>query len=338
MTFRDTHNVISSPASEAGRSPCGLPESAQIDLFGPAVALARPSASPERKRTAPSVKAEILCRALDELATSYAVTATMRGLPTPGTYGRNSGGSSPSAVLQKSLVSRLQARMDVSGSPEYELRWKSWDMQLGGADLCAAGVGAPHIRQRLWWVADSAPGGLGIDGSARRECGYADERGPDHRLAHPGSTERGRRTEPEGQLRGALYTPDGGGTLGMADAEYDGGRADKQERQEEGRIADLWDCGRLGDTDGSGRGELCRPEPMGAEQLAPERPGGFWSDAVLIPCRDGKTRRIKPGLAPLVARLPGDVGIIRAAGNSICPQVGAEFIRAYFEAKRAVTA
>jgi len=25
----------------------------------------------------------------------------------------------------------------------------------GAADLCAAGVGAPHIRQRLWWVADS---------------------------------------------------------------------------------------------------------------------------------------------------------------------------------------
>jgi len=26
---------------------------------------------------------------------------------------------------------------------------------VGAADLCAAGVGAPHIRQRLWWVADS---------------------------------------------------------------------------------------------------------------------------------------------------------------------------------------
>ncbi len=25
----------------------------------------------------------------------------------------------------------------------------------GAADLCAAGVGAPHIRQRLWWVADA---------------------------------------------------------------------------------------------------------------------------------------------------------------------------------------
>lgn len=27
--------------------------------------------------------------------------------------------------------------------------------EVGAADLCAAGVGAPHIRQRLYWVADS---------------------------------------------------------------------------------------------------------------------------------------------------------------------------------------
>jgi DNA (cytosine-5)-methyltransferase 1 len=25
---------------------------------------------------------------------------------------------------------------------------------VGAADLCAASVGAPHIRQRIWWVAD----------------------------------------------------------------------------------------------------------------------------------------------------------------------------------------
>ena len=27
---------------------------------------------------------------------------------------------------------------------------------VGAADLCAASVGAPHIRQRLWWVADAS--------------------------------------------------------------------------------------------------------------------------------------------------------------------------------------
>jgi DNA (cytosine-5)-methyltransferase 1 len=31
---------------------------------------------------------------------------------------------------------------------------------VGAADLCAASVGAPHIRQRLWWVADGIQQGL----------------------------------------------------------------------------------------------------------------------------------------------------------------------------------
>lgn len=29
---------------------------------------------------------------------------------------------------------------------------------VGAADLCSAGIGAPHIRQRLWWVAESDRG------------------------------------------------------------------------------------------------------------------------------------------------------------------------------------
>src|SRR5207237_5912839 len=36
---------------------------------------------------------------------------------------------------------------------------------VGAADLCAAGVGSPHRRQRLFWVADSASRGFGIDRS-----------------------------------------------------------------------------------------------------------------------------------------------------------------------------
>jgi DNA (cytosine-5)-methyltransferase 1 len=33
---------------------------------------------------------------------------------------------------------------------------ESADYAVGAADLCAAGVGAPHIRQRLYWLADAA--------------------------------------------------------------------------------------------------------------------------------------------------------------------------------------
>jgi DNA (cytosine-5)-methyltransferase 1 len=40
---------------------------------------------------------------------------------------------------------------------------------FGAANLCAAGVGAPHIRQRLFWVADANDAGL--EGRAARALG-----------------------------------------------------------------------------------------------------------------------------------------------------------------------
>ncbi len=55
---------------------------------------------------------------------------------TKGTSGRCSGNSSDPASLQSRLENRLQANLDVNGSPEYELTWKSWDMK-SGAPICA---------------------------------------------------------------------------------------------------------------------------------------------------------------------------------------------------------
>ena len=55
---------------------------------------------------------------------------------TPGTSGPSFDASSPSAVLQRSLESRLRAALDVNGSPEYALTWKHWDM-LSGPPICA---------------------------------------------------------------------------------------------------------------------------------------------------------------------------------------------------------
>lgn len=36
--------------------------------------------------------------------------------------------------------------------------------RVGAADLCAAGIGAPHVRQRIYWVGQSA--GEGLEGAA----------------------------------------------------------------------------------------------------------------------------------------------------------------------------
>lgn len=49
----------------------------------------------------------------------------------PGTSGPRCDGSSPSAVLTRSLASKLAALLDVNGSPEYRLTWKHWDLRSG---------------------------------------------------------------------------------------------------------------------------------------------------------------------------------------------------------------
>jgi DNA (cytosine-5)-methyltransferase 1 len=70
-----------------------------------------------------------------------------------------------------------------------------------------------------------------------------------------------------------------------------------------------------------------RPQQAGA-QAAGGGAGGFWDGAGWISGRDGKARRVEPGIRLLAARVPARVAKLRALGNSICPQVAAEILRA----------
>ena len=131
MTSEDTPKFICSPALEAGLTDSGSPDGPTTDLFGRQAVPAHRSALRGDRLTAQRAKAACLCGALDELATQYAQTAAMRGLPMPATYGRKSGGWQPSDALNESLVSRLRALLPLNGSPEYALRWKSSATLLG---------------------------------------------------------------------------------------------------------------------------------------------------------------------------------------------------------------
>ena len=62
--------------------------------------------------------------------------------------------SRASAALQSSLESRLMQRLDTAGSTLFKLTWKE-DYAVGKAVLGACSVGAPHIRQRLYFGADA---------------------------------------------------------------------------------------------------------------------------------------------------------------------------------------
>ncbi|KHE60295.1 hypothetical protein D407_0213725 [Pseudomonas aeruginosa] len=103
MTSSTTHNATSSRESASGRSPFAAPAGQMIDLFGPVPVLA--NLSPRQAK---------------EL-----------GLMTRVISGHILPGSSASAALEKSLVSRLQARTRSLGSTLYKLTWKPWNMPSG---------------------------------------------------------------------------------------------------------------------------------------------------------------------------------------------------------------
>lgn len=89
----------------------------------------KPSPSPDGPLVAPSGPDPVP-------ASLFQPPAKGKGWKTPDTSGPNSAGSSPSAVLQLSLESKLLQRMGEFGSMEYELTWKHWDMP-SGPRICA---------------------------------------------------------------------------------------------------------------------------------------------------------------------------------------------------------
>lgn len=102
-TSQASASAISSQASADGREPSNSPACQRMFDFG-----------------------------LDHAhANRFRVPASERAKWTNGTCGQSSPASSRSAALQQSLASRLRAAMDVNGSPEYVLTWKSWAMQSG---------------------------------------------------------------------------------------------------------------------------------------------------------------------------------------------------------------
>lgn len=163
---------------------------------------------------------------------------------------------------------------------------------VGAADLCAPGVAAPHLRQRLYWVAYR-------DGQGWRERGRAE------RLAElpPGH---------ESDRRGA----DGGVAYSESERRQRWWRTPAASWDESSRCGAP--CGLPDATQQHGT-ERGRSAPL----YRWSRP---WADFDICHDRDGKARRIEPGLVPLVDGLPGRVGLLRGYGNAIVPQLAAAFL------------
>jgi DNA (cytosine-5)-methyltransferase 1 len=205
---------------------------------------------------------------------------------------------------------------------------------VGACVLGAHSVGAPHIRQRLYWVAnskDTQRRGTGEKDDGRWRSEKVGRPSPDDGLSNPGGQglqgwqKQSARPEREATQRS-------GDADGMA---FSDGRDSCPERQQRGREQrqqqEDGGTGGLGDPQGRG----CRISGDAARQ----RDGGYvvgseWAGSQTILCRDGKYHRIptEPAFQPLVDGLsPGRVGLLRGAGNAIVPQVAATFVRAFLD-------
>lgn len=202
---------------------------------------------------------------------------------------------------------------------------------FGLVPFTSAGIGAPHIRERAYWVANS-------------DSGISDRRG-------------------NVRATGWDEYSNGGDDVRLADANHD--------RQQPGcRTGSSRECakqgnniGRGGQNGGLGNSNITRLEGLSGNDCAAGWKGqarsapatgvhmrvlevnGFWRDADWLFCRDGKWRPVEPGTFPLVdgasARMgrvePGvarvassnRVGRLKGYGNAINAQAAAAFIRAY---------
>ena len=221
----------------------------------------------------------------------------------------------------------------------------SADLEASGyafaaSDLCAAGFGGAHIRQRLYFagvgdgqqprleghagdVTDGGGGRNRVDQLPRQAhlSGWPDGLGDTDSaratIGLPETVEReSRDTEINDNGSDRLFRPGARRSItgGLADAEHDDPRAVEQERGSEGRGPDGRDHPGL-----AGPPAACAP-------LLGRTPADW------LFCRDGKWRPVEPGTFPLADAPAARVGRLRAYGNALDAETATQFVGAVMDA------
>ncbi|MGQ5989282.1 DNA cytosine methyltransferase [Serratia sp. IR-2025] len=211
----------------------------------------------------------------------------------------------------------------------------------------SAGVGAPHIRDRAYWVADAAG-----DRQQFRCTGTEAEKGWEARSAV------GRKLSQRSE--GCAVLDFQCATLCRAD-----GLADTNDNRQQSstRRSCGGECATEGDDDrrcseasGLANTDISKQRqnaerikrvsdvPAGRLESSAEVAGfcgdmpaspvnGFWRNADWLLCRDEKWRPVRPGSFPLVDGATARVGRLRAYGNAINAEAAKIFIAAYLESQ-----
>jgi DNA (cytosine-5)-methyltransferase 1 len=183
------------------------------------------------------------------------------------------------------------------------------DYTCGKVVFPACGVGAPHLRQRQYWVADSnlqheRPARQHTEGvtdptRASEACKLADSNSERH---------DGERILPREKQREDLEVAGSGEACKLADTEHSG---------PQGRIR------RGTDT----KWEDLNGYPGCSSTIGmPQPTNGHWRDVDWLGCRDDKWRPVEPGTFPLANGSPARVGRLRGYGNAIVAPQAQAFI------------
>jgi DNA (cytosine-5)-methyltransferase 1 len=204
----------------------------------------------------------------------------------------------------------------------------------------ACSVGAPHLRQRLYWFADNVEQS-NRDGRQQRATCHNDGR---------------KRQRPTDQQNDRYKVWNDTGDTEPADgvADGDGKRSQRHRQKSEqqqhapGRQITSGYSAESCDTHGveqsnrlnrraiqksgqSARGKCRQPTGNISDTHGAGPTNGYWRDADWIWCRDQKWRPVEPGLEPLVDRSAARMVRLRGYGNAIVAPQAQAFIESYLE-------
>ena len=271
----------------------------------------------------------------------------------------------PDTVFGEQVASAVNEKYQWLDAVSHDLEDEGY--RIGSGILPACSVKAPHIRQRLWFVADTesmreVSGGLPertdgssvIDGRIMADTEHNGRNRSQADTSLEGSNESGIGI-PVGDdiafARGSMADPQNHRSQRREAVEREGSENLEDESESDirgepsghgevsGIVADndMADPSDKGLEGGLSRGQNEEWEAIdghvGRSGTTGEGEPGQWDGIVWVYCKDKKIRPIKPGIQPLAYGVSARVGKLRAIGNAIVPQVAAEIIRAYMEEK-----
>ena len=194
------------------------------------------------------------------------------------------------------------------------------DYAVGSVILPASAVGAPHRRERLWFVGDSrcvTERDEVVRLGTEREYCDSERVGTETRYGFTDTSTMG-----DSKLHG------------RSTAEVSGSNAPsiQHHTQRSDSTCELTGASNpcaVADSDSEGSQRCGGYEQQYGEEGREVEERHHWSSGVWINCPDGKQRLVEPTIPLLADGFSERVGVIHCAGDAIVPQVAAEFIKAF---------